>query len=112
MAYKKLDPEFKAKWVKALRSGRYKQGTSRLRTKTGGEIRYCCLGVAYNIATNGSGWTEGSFGTYYTASRQGAYLGRTDPFTLPDSLQGKLAGMNDSGSWDFKRIADWIEKNL
>lgn len=34
------------KWVKALRSGRYKQGKMALRTKTkNGTVRHCCLGV-------------------------------------------------------------------
>jgi len=30
------------KWVKALRSGKYEQGTRQLKTKDG---RLCCLGV-------------------------------------------------------------------
>lgn len=45
-------------WVKALRSGRYLQGKNRLATRfmdpdgfpTDGPIRYCCLGVATEVA--------------------------------------------------------------
>jgi len=37
---KKLNPVAQ-KWVKALRSGKYKQGRNRLRKKD----RFCCLGV-------------------------------------------------------------------
>lgn len=34
------------KWVKALRSGRYKQGKRALKTKSKrGVVRHCCLGV-------------------------------------------------------------------
>lgn len=36
----------KDKWLKALRSGRYRQGFGRLRTASGG---YCCLGVLSKI---------------------------------------------------------------
>ena len=34
------------RWVRALRSGKYKQGRSYLKQKTAkGDLRYCCLGV-------------------------------------------------------------------
>ena len=36
-----MDKKLKAKWVKALRSGRYKQG----RVYMYNDGRYCCLGV-------------------------------------------------------------------
>lgn len=34
------------KWVKALRSGEYKQGKDRLRSK---DDKFCCLGVLCNL---------------------------------------------------------------
>jgi hypothetical protein len=39
-------------WVSALRSGEYKQGSNRLRLEDPdtGEITWCCLGVACDIA--------------------------------------------------------------
>ena len=43
---KKIDPALKAKWIKALRSGDYKQGTDCLRSNTN---QYCCLGVACDL---------------------------------------------------------------
>ena len=52
---KKLPKIFKAKWIEALRSGQYKQGTNALiverTSKTGRELQpsYCCLGVACSI---------------------------------------------------------------
>lgn len=43
----RIDPSEKKRWVKALRSGSYKQGYGELRTpSTGG---FCCLGVYCDI---------------------------------------------------------------
>lgn len=39
----KIDPEFKAEWVAALRSGKYTQGQQGL---VDANDNYCCLGVA------------------------------------------------------------------
>ena len=54
---KKLDPAFKERWVKALRSGRYRQVNAHLRgiDPDTGKLGYCCLGVACNI-TNRNKW--------------------------------------------------------
>lgn len=42
-----MDKKLKARWVKALRSGKYRQCRSYL-TDAGG---YCCLGVLQKIVT-------------------------------------------------------------
>lgn len=43
-----MNPEVKAEWLAALRSGAYKQAQARLfDPETGG---YCCLGVLCDIA--------------------------------------------------------------
>lgn len=114
------------KWVAALRSGKYEQGTGALRV----DQSYCCLGVAcelYREAT-GDGIWEGS--TFFTG------VPEVTPDTLPNSnwsllllpapvrtwlglgtragnfkLEGiaeSLSGMNDTGS-AFDQIADMIE---
>lgn len=41
-----MNPEIKAKWLEALRSGNYKQGTGRLRKA---DNSYCCLGVLCDV---------------------------------------------------------------
>lgn len=46
----KLNPEVKAKWVAALRSGEYKQGRSYLHYIDEGESHFCCLGVLCDLA--------------------------------------------------------------
>lgn len=42
-----MNPEVKAEWVKALRSGEYKQTKNLLHRVDGG---YCCLGVLCELA--------------------------------------------------------------
>jgi hypothetical protein len=43
-----MNAEYKTKWLEALRSGHYTQGTSYLRTKEG----HCCLGVLCDLMKN------------------------------------------------------------
>ena len=42
-----MNKQLKSKWIKALRSGKYKQGFGRLkqRNDTNHRPEYCCLGV-------------------------------------------------------------------
>lgn len=99
--YPKLPKAFKKKWLKALRSGKYKQGQGLL--KEHGE--YCCLGVACVVA----------------GRKRLANLGMIpdSEMRVPKFLRGteakvpnKLITLNDDKRWDFKKIATWIEKNL
>jgi hypothetical protein len=87
------------KWIKALRSGKYKQGTNYL-CKDG---EYCCLGVLDEIfpemELNG-----GSDTTLKNYSKIG--LRAADGF-IPDS-QESLADLNDIG-YTFDEIADIIQ---
>lgn len=57
-----MNAKMKAKWLKALRSGKYQQGDKALRTK---DQRHCCLGVLCDISRLGQ-W-KGAFlgGTQY-----------------------------------------------
>jgi hypothetical protein len=119
------------KWVKALRSGKYKQGQSRLRndsvdTKT---TTWCCLGVLCDIM-NPDGWDSNTYGSSFSYACP--IDGREDT-VLPASVR-KAAGMksdngervgsrkslvylNDrcsdktgKGTYSFDKIADIIEK--
>lgn len=108
----KMDPELKAKWVAALRSGEYKQGTGRLRKPTADGQRFCCLGVLCEVVgiprlDDRDGGTAG-----YKCGLSGSDC--LLPMRVPgvDAYsQGKLASMNDGGS-TFYTIADYIEENL
>lgn len=55
-----MNPEVKAKWIAALRSGEYKQGFYQLRQSDG---RSCCLGVLCDLhakETKGE-WMDGYY---------------------------------------------------
>jgi hypothetical protein len=108
----KMDPEKKAKWVAALRSGEYKQGQFQLCTSPDSELHpggdgpvYCCLGVANKIF--GLGCSDDDVHLF-------AYLGFgcTEPILLDQMTQNKLVRFNDDEGWDFNAIASWIEANL
>jgi hypothetical protein len=87
-----MNQVIKKKWVKALRSGKYKQGSINLRNTKGG---YCCLGVLAEII-------------------QGAdadYLFYPPEKMIPDESQMALASVNDLGV-PFEMIAGLIDEAL
>lgn len=109
-----MNPEVKAKWIAALRSGEYKQTQGHLRV---GDA-FCCLGVLCNLHAQAHPEIAAE-----QTSKDG-YMGR-DSY-LPAEVQvwagldtstGELKGgrslavMNDRGS-SFKTIADAIEEQL
>ena len=54
----KLPPGVKAKWLDALRGGKYKQARGRLKQVDPNEAEYggfCCLGVLYDVVGVGRG---------------------------------------------------------
>lgn len=124
-----MNPEIKAKWVVALRSGDYPQTTNVLhRTKAveGFPAGYCCLGVLCDLAVKDgiiNPPVPDEFSGYARYDGSVAYL----PFSVGrwSDLKGSpaveptadwikinhLTQLNDSGS-SFEEIADWIEANL
>lgn len=110
MRKEKLPVAFKKKWVKALLSGKYKQGKHSLKKTRKSEVRYCCLGVACEIA-----------GAQVQVKREPGFIENGKYVKgiskIPKVLRGssgipeQLANMNDEGK-RFKTIAKWIDKNL
>lgn len=108
-----MDKEVKAKWLIALRSGKYKQGMGCLKNKTTG-TKYCCLGVLIEVTVPERFTNEGYIqdpitkqylrGTLSSDLRERFNLGELNTHTLID--------MNDSQNKDFKEIADFIEENF
>jgi hypothetical protein len=94
-----MDAELKAKWVEALRSGNYVQGTLALRQApfaNGKAYSYCCLGVLCEVAL-------GPFIDGYSDIEQ----------IIPSAThRGRLMQMNDGERKSFSEIADYIETNL
>lgn len=108
----RLPKVFKAKWIKALKSGKYKQGSYTLYDKTSNN--YCCLGVACRIEHPKMHLSD------KLLIDKDAFK-RIDKVNIPNILKGdgidnpivdKLAKMNDSGKHSFKSIAAYIERYL
>lgn len=111
-------------WVKALRSGEYKQGHERLRTQ---EDAYCCLGVLCNLyaqKTNTpwvkypkSGWfivDTRAFPNDSILKWAGIKFGELDATKMKHHKRKttSLVEMNDDKNCDFNYIADIIEAQL
>ena len=125
------------KWIKALRSGKYKQGTGTLKQyNSKGQAQHCCLGVLcelYNttmkknkkkvlpekVCDNDSDFSHGysRFGgkkedlpkEVKDWAGMNSSLGKFYPDNGPN-FEETLADLNDTGR-KFKTIADIIEKN-
>lgn len=128
-----MDADLKVKWIKALRSGEFKQAQGELHDARNNS--YCCLGVLCKVV--GAEWTSfekerlGEDGFYlatldHVPVKDGKLLGDTDgeelepaaceKFGIPD--QAIFIRMNDGNSilgiepHSFAEIADYIDKNL
>jgi hypothetical protein len=107
------------RWVKLLRSGKFKQGQRYLRDF---DDSYCCLGVLLS-AVDSKSWKSVKIKTEYAFQelKEWKHPGRADldfltkaflkKVGMTDEQQRHLAVMNDTGK-SFKRIATYIEKNL
>jgi hypothetical protein len=116
-AMPKLNPEFKAKWLEALRSGKYKQTTGVLRSAEG----FCCLGVACDLVDPDSWSTPNDFGYTHGAARTTAIPGNdVQKAMFGDWFIGEtfdpLTSRNDGGEGrkrqSFKQLANLIERHL
>lgn len=78
-----MNQKIKKKWIEALRSGKYKQGKTLLRSAN----KFCCLGVLCDIIKNeiGINWFMNIDGVY---------------------------SINDNRNKTFSEIVDYIEENL
>lgn len=129
-----MDAQLKAKWVRALRSGEYKQTTGVLRrTDTPGLDGYCCLGVLCDLA--GVTWVQdedGDWTAMYSNEDGTDCEGGVLPDTLAIEVFGEtynaqdpqvkifiddrnekktLSALNDQG-YTFADIANLIEEQL
>jgi hypothetical protein len=132
----KMNPEVKQKWIDALRSGKYEQGSEKLRSVTG----YCCLGVLCDIYAqeHNTQWEFRGDEEINPQSQDYWYFGDQSEF-LPESVMNwaelktpnpnvrvdvednedednwyytdELSNINDSG-YSFNGIANLIEAQL
>lgn len=95
-----MDKKLKAKWVKALRSGRYSQINCALYSESADA--YCCLGVLGVVIGKPKAILAGDT----TASTPKAW------HVLPQNVVDTLIDMNDSKEKSFVQIAKYIERVL
>lgn len=98
--------KLKDKWVTALRSGKYEQGSGRLRNGD----KFCCLGVLCDVI-DPTGWNLLNSWTSHDNHQDNHKVSIN---VVPDVIQNVLIKMNDSPSnkRSFNDIADWIESNV
>jgi hypothetical protein len=99
-----MDKKLKAKWVKALRSGKYRQ-TRNVLSQNGA---YCCLGVLRCLLpakVRKLPMDHENYSEVLNAPQQKCA-------GLVKAQQKKLAGMNDNKKLTFPQIADYVEANL
>lgn len=122
-----MNPDIKAQWVAALRSGEYKQGRDRLRR--GDE--FCCLGVLCHLAGVAGAVEPAKVVAEYPKARY-YYVdnGYAEPSVLPGAVMSwaglddpnpsvaglELSAYNDGTDFvkphSFGLIADLIEEHL
>lgn len=118
-----MDQQIKAKWLEALRSGKYQQTSDNLRNEEG----FCCLGVLCDISGLAD-WVpsvlEPGTYAYFSAGlvlpvevQEWAGLTLTNPDVVQEiDEEGEehwntLTELNDDG-YRFAEIADFIEASL
>lgn len=110
-----MDKTLKRKWIKALRSGKYRQGQGELYSKG----KYCCLGVLARI--QGCSTTKllhhddmtkppVGFGGRLGSNTRDTLIEMNDGRMYRDPNTGALTDGIDKKS--FKEIAAFIEANL
>lgn len=125
-----MNTQIKQKWVDALRSGEYSQGTGRRRTVEG----FCCLGVLCDIYAkeHNEDWKFNGFcvdspemgdNWYFKEESETlpssvvtwAGLDTNDPSVVVDSryyeLSDELSMLNDK-RYNFEELATFIEYGL
>ena len=105
-----MDINIKNKWVEALRSGKYKQGTGKLRKC---DDTFCCLGVLIDV-TKPNSWEKREEDDFFHL--EDFWYGTLPPEMASEldlvHSESQLMAMNDHMGYNFNQIADWIEANL
>lgn len=98
----------KNKWIKALRSGDFKQTTGSLKTLD----EYCCLGVLCEISSK-LPFSDDGYVFPDTIDQAAGSIPRygLERIGLTIEAQDILIGRNDGGS-TFEDIAIWIKQNI
>lgn len=111
--YGLISRKLKKDWVKALRSGEYRQGKRTLVKGCWPDTQeYCCLGVLGRVC----GLSVDNMVNHTSFADHYSDIWSSIPEALLKSgnvtLTNKLIDMNDMQMKSFSEIADWIEENL
>lgn len=100
-----MNPEIKARWITALRFGKYRQTSRKLRAADS----FCVLGVLCDIV-DPTGWRREDSGAFtYFGNRTHIISEIIDRINLSDALAENVTIMNDRERKSFTEIADYIE---
>ena len=108
-----MNPKIKARWLKALRSGRYKQAKGQLRKADS----FCCLGVLCDLARKSkiNKWDGEFFDGIEDVPPMSVWnwagLMGPNPVVMTRKGPETLSALNDRGV-KFSTIANYIEKSL
>jgi hypothetical protein len=117
----KLVPEVKEKWIAALRSGEYIQGSGALKYRdyVQGETCHCALGVLCEVVAP-EGFKQHPVFLKYSHQFEGTKKAqecypnqnKLKELGIYPSMFKKIAMLNDDQQRSFEYIADFVEKNL
>lgn len=120
----KLKPEYKKRWLEALRSDKYEQGTDMLRTSSD---EFCCLGVLCDIVKKDLDleWFNEPFAGWHFADADtdiplivGELVFEDWETKLAEEALAPLIFRNDGSTehnlnpHSFKQIADIVEEYM
>lgn len=98
-----MTAEMKSYWVKALRSGVFKQGVGQLCERfKDGTLKHCCLGVANAIFDLQQNDRRATLQDHVAEAM----------LVIPADIQVQLYKLNDEDHKTFAEIADFIEANI
>lgn len=111
-----MKTDIKKKWVRALRSGKYKkaQGNLRVEGSSGGIKGYCCLGVLSDLYVKEKSKTFESLNENHVlpvkVMRWAGLTSSNPSVNTKRTGEENLATLNDGNDgYGFRRIADLIE---
>lgn len=133
-----MNPEIKAEWLTALRSGEYMQTNGALRRESlDGTVGFCCLGVLCEVLASdgritfdkelgypdlrnygsdvddeGNPVSGGAFSLPYLVREMVGISTDAGEYTDENGNDQTLISMNDSRGRTFSEIADIIEKHF
>lgn len=119
-----MKQKIKEKWIDALRSGEYQQGTGYLKViHENGDIKHCCLGVLCELAIKDNldlstteterVWESDLItATSFNGEEEYPPEEMDDWAELPDFLVLELLSEKNDKGQSFDQIADYIEAEL